>query len=95
MLHMVRRKAAAFLKPGFAIHPTNWLLVYDNWQPVSALRDEVATERLNRKLLGSDGSNPFHKVFIQRPRTVWEFNGGAIAIEHRIPGALLARWQNE
>ena len=95
MEHIVGRKATTFHKPGFAEYLTNWLLVYDNWQPVSALRDGVATERLNRKLFGSDGSNPFHKVFIQRPRTVWEFNGGAIAIEHRIPGAWLARWQNE
>ena len=95
MEHIVRGKANTFHKPGFTEHPTNWLLVYDNWQPVSALRDEIATKRLNHKLFASDWSDPCHKVFIQRPRTVWEFNGGAIAIEHRIRGVWLARWQNE
>ena len=95
MLHIVCRKAATFHKPGFTEHPTNWLIVYDNWKPVSALDEQVATERLNRKLFGCDRSNPFHKVFVQRPRTVWEFNGGPAAIEHRIPGAWVPRWQNE
>ena len=31
MVHFIERKAAAFGKPGFARHPRNWLLVYDNW----------------------------------------------------------------
>ena len=95
MEHIVGVKAITFHKPGFAKHPTNWLLIYDNWQPVSALRDEIATKRLNRKLCGSDASKPFQTVFIQRPRTVWEFSGGAVAIEHGIPGAWLARWADE
>ena len=95
MEHIVGVKTNKFHKPGFAKHPTSWLLIYDNWDPVSLLRDEIATKRLNRKLCESDASNPFQRVFIQRPRTVWEFSGGAIAIEHGIPGAWLARWPDE
>ena len=95
MVHIIRRKATTCLKPGFAHHPANWLVVYDNWEPVSALNEQVATERLNRMLSGSDWSNPFRAVFVQRPRTVWEFNGGPTAIERRIPDAWLPRWPNE
>ena len=29
MLHIIQGKRAAFLKPGFAEYPTNWLLVYE------------------------------------------------------------------
>ena len=92
MEHIVGRKATTFHKPGFTEHPTNWLLVYDNWQPVSALEARVATERLNRKLSKNDWDNPFQKVFVQRPRTVWEFMGGPAAIEHQIPVPWLPRW---
>ena len=95
MLHIIEGKRAAFLKPGFAEYPTNWLLVYDNWQPVSALEEEVATERLNRELSKRDWSNPFQKIFVLRPRTVWEVNGGPGAIEHRIPGPWLPRLHKE
>ena len=76
MLHNIGRKAATLLKPGFAEYPTIWLLVYDNWQPVSALDERIATERLNRTLTKSVWSNPFHKVFVLRPRSVWGFKGG-------------------
>ena len=54
MLRIVARKAVAFFKPGFAQHPTNWLLVFDNWQPVAGLDEHLATARLDRKLSGSD-----------------------------------------
>ena len=95
MLHNIGRKAATLLKPGFAEHPTIWLLVYDNWQPVSAQDERITTERLNRTLTKSVWSNPFHKVFVLRPRSVWEFKGGPVSIEHRIPGPWLPRLQNE
>ena len=95
MLQIVARKAAVFLKPGFVRHPTSWLLVYDNWQPVSSLDEQVATDRLSGKLSGSDWSYPFSKVFVQRPRVVWEFSDGSPPIGHWIPEAWLARWQDE
>lgn len=95
MLHNIGRRTATLLKPGFTRHPTNWLLVYDNWQPVSALDEQIATERLNRTLTKSVWSNPFRKIFVLRPRTVWEFKGGPAAIEHRIPNPWLPRLRNE
>ena len=92
MLHIVARESAACLKPGIAQHSTNWLVVYDNWQPVSAFDDQVATERFSRKLSGSDCSYPFGKVFVQRPRFIWEFSEDWPPIGHWISESWLARW---
>ena len=85
MLHIVAGKAVAFLKPGFTQHPTNWLLVYDNWQPVAGLDEQLATERLDRKLSGSEWNYPFQKVFVQRPRIIWQFSEGSAPFGHCIP----------
>ena len=57
----------------------------------SMLNEQIATERLNPTLTRSVWNNPFHKVFVLRPRTVWEFKDGPIAIEHRIPDLWLPR----
>lgn len=85
MLHIVARKAVAFFKPGFVHHPANWLLMYDNWQPVAGLNEQLATARLYRKLSGTGWNYPFCKVFVQRPRMIWQFCNGSHPIGHRIP----------
>ena len=89
MLHVVARKAAKFSKPGFAQHPSNWLLIYDNWRPVAGLDEELAAERLDRKLTGSGWCYPFCRVFVQRPCMIWQFCDGARPIGHRIPESWL------
>ena len=85
MLYIVERKAIVFFKPGFARHPANWLLIYDNWQPVSGLDEELAVARLDRKLSGSSWRYPYCKVFVQRPRVIWQFCDGSRPIGHGIP----------
>ena len=92
ILHIVARKAAVFFKPGFAQHPTNWLLVYDNWQPVAGLDEQLAAARLDEKLSGSGWRYPFCKVFVQRPRMIWQFCDGSRPIGHWIPESWLDRW---
>ena len=92
MLHIVARKSVVFFKPGFAQHPTNWLLVYDNWQPVAGLDEQLATARLDRKLWGSGWNFPFQKIFVQRPRTIWQFSDGSAPFGHCIPESWLDRW---
>ena len=91
MLHFIRRKAASFTKPGFARHPNNWLLIHDNWSPVSALDERVATERLDQHIFGHDTKNPFCNVFVQRPRNILDFRTGSVAVKHSIPDAWLVR----
>lgn len=85
MSEIVAGKASKFFNSGFANHPVNWLLVYDNWQPVALLDEEAATTQLHRELSHGGWNCPFSKVFIQRPRTIWEFAPGSRPVEHKIP----------
>lgn len=89
MLQIIARKAVVFLKPGFAQYPRNWLVVYDNWKPVAALDEQLAVPRLDEKLSGSGWRYPFCKVFVQRPRMIWEFCDGSLPIGHSIPDSWL------
>ena len=89
MLHFIGRKAASFMKPGFARYPSNWLLIYDNWSP--APDETVATERLDQQIFRHNPTSPFSKVFVQRPRNIWEYRAGAPVLKHPIPEAWLAR----
>ena len=97
MLYIVARKAAVFFKPGFAQHPANWLLVYDNWQlydnwqPIAGLHESLAAARLNEELSGSGWRYPFCKVFVQKPRRIWQFCDGSRPIGHWIPETWLDR----
>ena len=89
MLHFVERKTASFMKPGFQQHPSNWLLIYDNWSP--APHESIATERLEQQIFRRSPDNPFSRVFVQRPRSVWEYRVGAQVQKHPIPEAWLPR----
>ena len=92
MLHVVARKVAAFVKPGFTRHPTNWLLLYDNWKPVAMLDEPLAAVRLDEKLSGSGWRYPFCQVFIQRPRMIWQLRDGSRPTGHGIPESWQDRW---
>ena len=85
MLHFVARKTVTFFKPGFTHHPANWLLIYDNWQPVAALNEQLAVARLDKKVSGNGWRYPFCKVFIQRPRMIWQFCDSSPPVGHLIP----------
>ena len=92
MLHIIDRKVAVFFKPGFAQHPTNWLLVYDNWKPVAGLDEQLAAARLDEELSGTGWRYPFCKIFIQRPRMIWQFCDCSRRFGHRIPESWLDRF---
>ena len=82
MVRFIERKAAGFGKPGFARHSRNWLLIYDNWCAV--LDEQVATLRL-APLVFARRNNPFSRVFVQRPRSLFEFAPGAGAVIYPVP----------
>ena len=91
MLHVAERKAGRFTRPGFASHDENWLLLYDNWEPVSAVDEPVAIPRLDRQLFSRHWTNPFDKTFILRPRNLWHLSQGADLVKQMIPHAWQAR----
>ena len=91
MSEIVAHKAAVFVKPGFASYLANWLLVYDNWKPVALLDEAPATAKLCHQLSSGGWSYPFCKVFVQRPRAIWEFNGDPSCVGHWIPDSWLDR----
>ena len=84
MLHAAECKATQFTKPGFTKYPNNWLLLHDEWKPV-AENEPFATSRLARKIFNQNWMNPFNKVFILRPRNIWEFTNTAEPVKHTIP----------
>ena len=87
MLYVTERKVGTFTRPGFTRHQENWLLLYDNWKPVSAVDETVAAPRLDQQIFNRDWTNPFDSVFILRPRNLWRFSDGAGLMKYPIPDA--------
>ena len=85
MLHFVARKAESFAKPGFKEHPSNWLLVYDNWTGTAGLDEQVAMERLDQHMFAHAPKNPFDRIFVLRPRAILECAPRADVVRHPIP----------
>ena len=85
MVYRTRDKAEKFAHPDFAKHERNWLLIHDDWNPVSGLDEHDVTKRLEETLFSHDWNNPFGRVFILRPQSVWEFSRGSDAVRHAIP----------
>lgn len=85
MVDCVSRKAAKFTKPGFAKYPNNWLLIWDNWGVLE--RDvRVAARNLVQQVCEHDRGTPFDRVFVLRPRNIWEFSANnAVVVKHTIP----------
>lgn len=77
MLYFSQLKAGKFQKPGFKKFDRDWLLVYDDWGPVSLLDEHMATESLGKQLYNQNWVNPFERIFVLRPETVWEFTNQA------------------
>ena len=87
MVYFTRRKAEKFAHPDFTKHQRNWLLVHDNWSPVSGLDEHDVMKRLEGNLFNHGWKNPFDRVFILRPREIWEFSSGTDAVKHAIPAS--------
>ena len=92
LLHIVARQVVVFLRPGFAQHPTNCLLVYDNRQPVVGLVEQLVTAWFDRKLSGSRWSFPFCKLLVQKSHMITQFSDGSRYFGHCIPESWLDRW---
>ena len=87
MLYVSERKAMKFTKQGFTRYRNNWLLLHDEWQPVAGLDEQIATARLARQMFIQNWKNPFDKVFILRPRNIWEVTNTADPVRHAIPAS--------
>ena len=85
MVYRTRDKAEKFAHLDFAKHERNWLLIHDDWSPVSGLDEHDVTKRLEEALSSHDWNNPFSRVFILRPNSAWEFSRGSDAVRHAIP----------
>ena len=84
MLYFSKDKADRFQQPGFKKFEHNWLLIYDDWSPVSGLDESITTASLGRQLFSQNWENPFELVFILRPQTVWEFRNPAKPVKYRV-----------
>lgn len=93
MLYLVARKAESFAKPGFKEHPSNWLLVYDNWTGTAGLDEKMAMERLDEQIFAHAPKNPFDRVSVLRPRTLFEFAPRAVVVRHPVPEDWMGRWE--
>jgi len=63
MLHFAAVKVDKAHKPGFVLHPRNWLLIYDNW-PLPAVRRAEASSILAGHCAAAGIFNTFDRVFV-------------------------------
>lgn len=71
MLSTVQRKLLSVVKPGFRLHPENWLLIYDNW-PLPHIDNMVAARYLLDRL-SAPVFAAFDAIYIVNDRVGWEF----------------------
>jgi hypothetical protein len=72
MLHFALEKTDKAAKPGYAIFPRNWLLIYDNW-PLPAVDEVRAARYFSEHLEGLESPLPFDRIFVECERMMWEF----------------------
>ena len=84
MLYFSQLKAGKFKKPGFKKYDSNWLLIYDDWRPFADLEGNMVMTSLGEQLFCQSWRNPFERIFILRPRSVWEFCKQAEPVEYPI-----------
>lgn len=63
MLHCSMSKVATAHKPGFTIHPFNWLLIYDNW-PLPGHRHSDANALLATECVKAGVLATFQRIFV-------------------------------
>ena len=63
MLHFAKEKLAKASRPGFASHPRNWLLIYDNW-PLPQVHMVEAAARFSRDCLDAKVFDGFDRLFV-------------------------------
>lgn len=86
MLSFVTAKRDKALKPGFALHDKNWLLVYDNW-PLPHIHHEEAAEILAASCESAGVFNTFDRVFVLDSTCLCELGGEIVLYDARSPSA--------
>lgn len=72
MAHHVQEKLSKSTASGFVRHPSNWLIVYDNW-PLPAIDLEKAVSFLSVKLAAMNSCAVFESIFVQSGAALIEF----------------------
>jgi hypothetical protein len=71
MLHFASAKVVKAGKPGFTLHPVNWLLIYDNW-PVPSVRYAEASSMFAGKCSDAGILATFDRVFVLDSKVLCE-----------------------
>lgn len=74
----IATKVEAASAEGFALHQSNWLLIYENW-PLPALHIERAAELFSFDLNEVD-FGPFSRVFVESSGSFVEITPGGISV---------------
>jgi hypothetical protein len=65
-------KADKFSRPGFRIFPSNWLLIYDNWE-LPMLNEAKAAGFFHAQLAALNPPLAFERIFVECNKTIWQF----------------------
>lgn len=72
MIYFSLKKTQDYENPGFRKFQKNWLVIYDNW-PLPAVEEDKAASLFHQRLLNLSELLPFKKIFVECPKTFWEF----------------------
>lgn len=84
MLYFATAKVEKARKPGFVLHPRNWLLIYDNW-PLPAVRHAEASSILASKCAEAAIFATFDRVFVLNSKFLCEVSERVELHEVRSP----------
>ncbi|MEI2782061.1 MAG: hypothetical protein V9H25_12740 [Candidatus Competibacter sp.] len=72
MIYFSLKKIINYVNPDFRKFQNNWLVIYENW-PLPAVEEDKAASLFHQQLVGLSGSLPFDKIFVECPKTFWDF----------------------
>ncbi|MDG4553441.1 MAG: hypothetical protein P9E24_04225 [Candidatus Competibacter sp.] len=72
MIYFSLKKIKNYANPDFRKSQRNWLVIYENW-PLPTVEEDKAASLFHQKLVNLSGALPFDKIFIECPKTFWEF----------------------
>jgi hypothetical protein len=77
IVHHVKEKMSKAAAEGFVRHPTNWLIVYDNW-PLPAINYTKSALYLKPLLVDMGAFSVFDTIFVHDDSHMCEFSGTPI-----------------
>lgn len=72
MIYFSLKKIKNYANPNFRKFQKNWLVIYENW-PLPAVEEDKAASLFHQRIVDLSGSLPFDKIFVEYPKTFWEF----------------------